>query len=157
MIINIISSLLLARYFIFQKVPHMAVCYALPLYRILVILVASNADVSHHWICRNYYNIFVGQAWVRLQGYDLLGQGTGYDPDIQDSGWPASIDDCLANCTESVRCRGITYAHTWSLAAHRCHFKKPSRWKARTFNPNSCCDHYELTRGHEGEIIEVML
>ena len=106
---------------------------------------------------RSYYNIFIGQAWVRIQDHDFLGQGTGFILDIQNPRWPVDIDGCLAHCVQSAKCTGITYAHTWLYPFHRCHFKEVSRWEAQNFNPHSCCDHYDLIRRPDGEKNGIML
>ena len=133
---------------IVQKVLRMIPCYPLPLCRILIISVSLCLCVDHITIfCRSGLG----------EDHDLLGQGTGYNIDIQNPRWPPAIDGCLAHCVQSAKCTGITYAHTWSNPFHRCHFKDVSRWEAQNFNPDSCCDHYDLIRGPGGEKNGIML
>ena len=95
------------------------------------------------------FTLLLGQAWVKFQGYDLYGMDISYI-NIHEAGWPATVDDCLVNCSHIPRCTGVTYAYAWTLPFYRCHFKRASRWET-SFTPNSCCDHYEVTRGNEGE------
>ena len=95
------------------------------------------------------FAFLVGQAWLKFQGYDLYGMGISH-VNIQEAGWPATVDDCLVNCSHISMCKGVTYAYAWTLPFYRCHFKKASRWET-SFTANSCCDHYEVTRGNEGE------
>ena len=106
------------------------------------------------WPFWRYYSIFVGQAWVMFYDHDLGGRHVKsgmITADIEESRWPKTIDDCLAYCNQNPECKGVTYAYGWGKPFLRCFFKEASRWGTPSFITSSCCHHYELTRGHEGE------
>ena len=86
---------------------------------------------------------------MKFKGHDFRGMDISYI-NIQEADWPATVDDCLVICTGVSMCKGVTYAYAWSLPFYRCHFKKASRWETG-FTPNSCCNHYEVTRGYQGK------
>ena len=107
-----------------------------------------------------YYTIFVGQVWVMFYNHDLGGRSVNSGmktADIEESRWPKTIDDCLAYCNQNAECKGVTYAYDWGKPFLRCFFKEASRWGTPSFITSSCCHHYELTRGHEGEETEITL
>ena len=89
---------------------------------------------------------FVGQAWVKLQGYDLHGGDIG-SAKIESNG-ASNIEDCLAMCIQNPQCVGVT--EVWTENPPECWFKSVSRWEG-TLYQRECCHHYDLSRGPLGK------